>query len=97
MPYARTTDPETSHEAAKSVQYLTATQQLIIDLLKEQPRADHELVAVIRSKHSAFPISGIRSRRSELVEVGLIKDSELRVQTPSGRSSIVWQFSYYQD
>ena len=35
--------------------------------------------------------SGIRTRRKELVERGLIEDSGMRVKMPSGRKAIVWR------
>lgn len=35
--------------------------------------------------------SGIRTRRKELVERGLIEDSGMRVKMPSGRKAIVWK------
>jgi hypothetical protein len=37
--------------------------------------------------------SGIRSRRAELTDLGLIIDSGRRTVTPSGRPCIVWTLS----
>jgi hypothetical protein len=34
--------------------------------------------------------SGVRSRRSELVQVGLVRDTGERVRLATGRNAIVW-------
>lgn len=94
MPHARTTDPRTSHEAAASVSNVTETQQNIYTLLVF-PMTDDELVdAYDRMAGSngwklASP-SGIRSRRAELVDLGLVKDTGERRKSWSGRQAIVW-------
>lgn len=99
MAHARNTDPSTSHSAARSVQNITATQQAIMKLLQIQPMTDQRLVefytAQIRMGADArdFPRaseSGIRSRRAELVDAGLVKDSGAREKLESGRSAVVW-------
>lgn len=100
MPFARKTDIQTSHDAAASVKDITATQQAIMKLIQIQPMTDQRLVefytAQIRMGADArdFPRaseSGIRSRRAELVDRGLIKDSGAREKLESGRSAVVWQ------
>lgn len=99
MPFARQTDIETSHEAAASVKNITATQQAIMKLIQIHPMTDQRLIdfyqAQIRMGADArdFPRaseSGIRSRRAELVDRGLIKDSGARETLESGRSAVVW-------
>lgn len=92
MAYARNSDPQTSHEAAASVEGITETKQYILEALRE-PRNDHDLIQTFRSMLSAPPATdqSIRSRRAELVEDGLVEDSGQRAQMPSGRYSIVWQ------
>lgn len=99
MALARITDPITSHQAASSVKNITATQQAIMKLIQLQPMTDQRLVkfyqAQIRMGADArdFPRaseSGIRSRRAELVDQGLIKDSGAREKLESGRSAVVW-------
>ena len=94
MPKARHTDPVTSHDAAKSVRNLTATQQRIVNLLRF-PMTDEELidsffVAADISGGYASP-SGIRSRRAELVFRGVVVDTGERVKLRSGRHAIVWK------
>lgn len=93
MPFARHTDPQTSHEAAQSINpvALTATKQAILKALN-RPRTDVDLLSAYKSLHGA-PVaseSGIRSRRAELVAAGLIVDTGERAKLPSGRNAIVW-------
>lgn len=97
MPMARISDPETSHEAAASVKKITETQKWImyIFLKREAPITDEMLVAAYRGMMvaSGAPYaseSGIRSRRAELVRLGHLKDSGLRMKLVSGRNAIMW-------
>lgn len=102
MPFARNTDPETSHEAASSVRNMTQTMQAILKLLTLKPMHDQELIKFYEAQvrmgadERDFPRaseSGIRSRRAELVELGLVKDSGAREQLASGRKAIVWRLA----
>jgi len=91
MPFARKTDPTTSHEAAAQVDNLTATKQAILKALNH-PRTDVDLISAYKNLSGA-PVaseSGIRSRRAELVTAGLVLDTGLRAKLPSGRNAIVW-------
>jgi hypothetical protein len=94
MPKARNTDPQTSHDAAESVKQVTTTQQYVLRALR-RPRNDAELIEAYRAYKTAprASESGIRSRRAELVDAGLVRDSGRRVKTLSGRNSIVWEAS----
>jgi hypothetical protein len=91
MPRARNTDPKTSHEAADSVKNLTQTQAFILQVLN-RPRTDPQLVEAYRKLKRA-PLaseSGIRSRRAELVDQGLvIHNGEFDV-SPFGRRMMIW-------
>jgi hypothetical protein len=93
MPYARITDPQTSHEAAASVLNLSATKQVILDLLKF-PATDEELVnryqslARMGQAPTASP-SGIRSRRHELEVQGRVRALDYS-KSSTGRKAIVW-------
>jgi hypothetical protein len=91
MPYARKTDPTTSHEAAAKVDNLTATKQAILKALNH-PRTDVDLISAYQSLYGAPAASesGIRTRRAELVAAGLVLDSGLRAKLPSGRRAIIW-------
>ena len=96
-PYARQTDPQTSHDAAKSVGNVTATQNTILLLLGIEAMTDTELVLAYNNMNRTSPEtapraseSGIRSRRAELVARGLVQDSGDRVKLQSGRMATVW-------
>jgi len=92
MAHARTTDPQTSHEAAQRVEKTNLT-QFYIWLALKRPATDVELVERYNNDRNAprASESGIRSRRAELVEAGMVEDSGQRVKLPSGRNAIVWQ------
>ena len=92
MPNARKTDPKTSQDAADSVRDVTLTQEYILKALR-RPRNDSQLIEAYRSYKTAprASESGIRSRRAELVDAGLVDDSGRRIKMPSGRFSIVWE------
>lgn len=94
MAKARKNDPRTSHAAAESVEDVTVTQEYVLRALR-QPRNDIQLVDAYRQYKRAprASESGIRSRRAELVDAGLVVDSGKKVKTPSGRWSIVWERS----
>ena len=93
----RKTDPETSREAALSLDEVKITNLMksILNLLGE-PMFDDQLIAKYNSWRDlvdgdfASP-SGIRSRRADLVKLGLVKDTGERVTLRSGRKSIVWK------
>lgn len=90
MPFARLTDPETSHEAAQSVTNITPLKQEILQRLMT-PMTDADLIATIKSSSRLLVTeSGVRSRRAELVQAGLVKDTGERVKLATGRSAIVW-------
>lgn len=91
MPFARTLDPQTSHDAAASVTGIQTT-QFYVWLHLEKPMTDVELVdAYMADPHApqASP-SGIRSRRAELVEQGMVEATGDKVKLPSGRYANVW-------
>jgi len=88
---ARRTDPATSHIAAVSVKDLTETQQLVLRLLNEKgPMTDIELFQAWPQDWPTVSMSGLRTRRSELTEVGKVFDTDQRRLSPSGRPCVVW-------
>lgn len=91
MARARVSDPVTSHEAAESVDRITETQEYVLKALRK-PRPDVELIEAYRAFKRAprASESGIRSRRAELVDRGLVIDTGRRVKLDSGRYAIVW-------
>jgi hypothetical protein len=89
---ARTTDPDTSHEAAASVTNSAKVQAAILDLLSHRPFTDDELSRLLAYRMTVSP-SGLRTRRAELVRLGKVVDSGERVRLRSGRRAIVWALS----
>lgn len=91
MVKARTTDPVTSHLAAESVDNVTKTQEYVLRCLRKA-RADVELVEAYHNMKTAprASESGIRTRRAELVDRGLVIDTGRKVRLVSGRYAIVW-------
>jgi hypothetical protein len=94
MPHARTTDPITSHAAANSISngQLAATQILVVSCFAGGPLADFELVKMFQELYPATASeSGIRTRRAELVALGVLVDTGFKVKMPlSKRLAIVW-------
>ena len=92
MPHARHSDPETSHEAAKSIRLVSQTQAGILQALLT-PGTDVEIIERYRKLSHAPKASdsGIRSRRAELVSRGIVKDSGRRAILESGRKAIIWE------
>lgn len=90
---ARNSDPETSHQAARSVTKIRETQQLILDLLKVHgPMTDEQIYALIPA--GRMSPSGARSRRKELqADLHRIEDSGFRALTKAGRKTIIWRAS----
>ena len=91
MPKARTSNPETSHQAAASVKNLNKTKLFVLKALS-RPRHDNAMVIVYRSYKTSPMASdqGIKSCRAELVREGFIEDCGKRVILSSGSNSIVW-------
>lgn len=95
-PRARTTDPVTSHLAAASVENLTESQNAVLWMVKSLgPLTDEALVTYYagRMGRPGFPNqspSGIRTRRHELTEAGLVEGSGVG-STRSGRKAVLWR------
>lgn len=97
---ARLTDPETSHAAAASVGDLRRTQYAVLKMLRKRPTTgftDEELVDayqhVMLDHFTAYPLqsaSGIRTRRSELVRLGLVEYASFTRPMSTGRQARVW-------
>lgn len=96
---ARRSDPETSHQAAASVTDIRGSQKAVLRVLGKRPTAgytDEELISVYREIDSLpwQSESGIRSRRAELVALGLAEDSgERRPMMETGRMARVWRIA----
>lgn len=90
--HARETDPETSHHAAGSVSSHQAAliRTRVMSVLKDTPATDEAVIDAFASHGWPGSPSGIRTRRSELVEAGHVIDTGRHRKTRSGRDAIVW-------
>jgi hypothetical protein len=96
VPKARTTDPQTSWDAAESVRNVTDTQAAILMLLRATPMCDEKLIAEYRrweriDNYPAASDQGIRSRRAELVRLGLVIPAPYKELMSTNRYGQVWQ------
>lgn len=100
--HARRTDPGTSHAAARSIDETTLrlSQLAVLATVRIIERGHFaELYADYcrRAETHGLPRqseSGFRTRVSELVDVGYIRDSGVRVKLPTGRNATVWEAVY---
>jgi hypothetical protein len=93
-PRARNTDPTTSHQAAATITRtaVTDTQRMVLDALQAHgPLTDEQLCQRIAEvERKPVSVSGVRTRRSELVTDGRVIDTGDRQPTRAGRQAIVW-------
>lgn len=91
---ARRDDPPTSWAAANSIDpvELTDRQRHVYECIRYfGPATDTEIaVFYFNSGRPWQSPSGLRTRRAELVDRGLIVDTGTTRPTPAGRQSIVW-------
>ncbi len=90
-PLARTTDPETSHEAADRMKPLAGKDR--IEVLRQHVRrhlglTDFELAAIMVRQQTS-----VGKRRGELRDAGLIEATDDRRPAPSGSGAIVWRIT----
>lgn len=97
VPHARKTDPETSHAAATSLGDLRASQREVLQLFHRFGALDdRSLIACAAHAGVRQSDSGLRTRRAELVRLGLVYDTGRRVVPggrPPHRPRIVWAMS----
>lgn len=93
----RRTDPDTSKEAAGRAARITETRLRILELLDSddgyEMMTDDEIAASARAEGWFTSPSGLRTRRSELVESGLVADSGERSTLPTGRRAVLWRIT----
>ena len=99
--HARRSDPLTSHAAAASItpDQLRASHVAVLAVFRRVGAMhDERLLAAyadVTLLHGTIgprqSPSGLRTRRRELVDLGLLRDSGERVTLPSGRRSIIWE------
>lgn len=84
-------DPITSFQAAATVD-LTKGQKIVMSAFRvNNNMTDDELIAQVIDLKLKLSPSGCRSRRKELVELGLLRDSGAKAKTASGRQTIIWE------
>jgi hypothetical protein len=96
---ARRTDPQTSHDAAKSVQKISELKFEILAAFRTQgPMRDDELVKYIRDKRKLkVSDSSIRSRRNELtrddklLEPLMCMGNQVTTEMATHRAGKVWK------
>ena len=95
QPLARTTDPETSHEAARNATPTASKGRMAaIKHLSARALTDHELSAA-----SGVQINSIGKRRADCVAAGLVraatdtKGNKIKRKTRSGSTAIVWEIT----
>lgn len=94
--HARRSDPSTSHAAAASLEpdELRESQLAVLRVFQitgGRLHDDQMIAAYSELGMKPQSVSGLRTRRSELVDRGLVRDSGDRVRLVSGRLSIVWE------
>ena len=97
QPRARRSDPETSHEAAASVEHLTVKQDAVFRCFN-RPRTDCELHTeynrrLLSQGVANYPTqsdSGLRTRRSELVRKGFLFFTGEYNTHRNGRRARIW-------
>lgn len=90
----RPSDPGTSKSAAKAITpHIKDKQAAVLKVLRSKPfgMTDHELVEECKERFGWESGSTARTRRSELVELGLVYDSGHKVKRRSHRPSVVWR------
>lgn len=93
--HARSTDPWTSHAAAESLSEaaIRASQHAMYGVLRQLRIATGRTIEHVYNRTPGLPRqepSGLRTRRRELADAGLIFDSGLKEKLPSNRWAILW-------
>lgn len=90
---ARSTDPAESHAAAASLspEDIRSTQlDVLVVLYKEGPSTDGEMIEAAYENGIQQSRSGLRTRRNECVEKGLVEDTGKRRKSRADNDRAVW-------
>jgi hypothetical protein len=93
----RPTDPDTSRDAARSVSgdSMAELHAVILAVLVRatRPLCDADIHTALRYRYPErqWSPSGVRTRRSELVRDGYVRDSGFKTVLPTGRYSVAWE------
>lgn len=91
MTLARNADPETSREAADSLTDLGRYRALVLTMLREAGAStDEELVTLFLTLLRTGTPSGVRTRRSELTRMGLVRWTGEHRIGHTGRRARLW-------
>lgn len=83
----RDSDPDTSISAAKQTNIRKGLKIALQALIEaENGLTDHELAAI-----TGYQQNSIGKRRTDLRNLGLVRDSGIRRKAPSGAKAIVWE------
>ena len=89
---ARTGDPWTSHAAAAQVTRIRESQQAVLDVLRNDgPMTDDQIGTALAFYGVPMSPSGARTRRRELCDLYLVRDSGRTALTRSNRQTIIWE------
>lgn len=91
---ARATDPDTSHEAAASIDAdkLSEDRKAVLLVLRSRgPLCDQDIFLHLTETGYNISPSGCRTRRKELCDIGLVEWSGHRIKLRTGRKSRIWQ------
>jgi hypothetical protein len=96
--HARSTDPQTSHEAARTVNVTRGQKIVLNEFMMYHEMTDEQLIVALQVRQDSCPDaklsdSGARSRRAELVAIGILKDTGRRAKTNTGRKTTIWGFN----
>ena len=93
---ARSTDPQTSHDAAEKVKHRSKVQSVIYNILwtggamTDPQIAEHYYGRVADGSAPNHSESGLRTRRKELVDAGVIKATGEKDKLDTGRYANLW-------
>ena len=96
QPRARSTDPQTSHDAARKVSNVAKVRNQILSILWQRgPLTDPKIAEYYfqRVADGTAPMaseSGLRTRRKELVDMGMVTTAAWKEKLSSGRYATVW-------
>lgn len=91
MPTTTRSLQKTSLDAKPGPVKVRESQSAIYKLFKQRKRmTDYRMLQILEEKGLAYSPSGARTRRSELVKMGLLVDTGKREVLPSGKKAIVW-------
>ena len=89
--FARRSDPETSHEAAATVDIRRSQEQVINLFHRYGPMTDAELLEAADRLSVKQSPSGLRTRRNELVAKGVLRFTGTFKRLHTGRRARIWE------